>query len=45
PEIGRGFGGRDHTTVIHAVRRVEELLASDAQLAEDVRLLRRILEG
>ncbi|MEO1001259.1 MAG: chromosomal replication initiator protein DnaA, partial [Pseudomonadota bacterium] len=44
PEIGRRFGGRDHTTVIHAVKRIDELRASDPQLAEDVRLLRRLLE-
>ncbi|MEM9009705.1 MAG: chromosomal replication initiator protein DnaA [Pseudomonadota bacterium] len=44
PEIGRRFGGRDHTTVIHAVRRIEELKLSDAQIAEDVELLRRMLE-
>jgi chromosomal replication initiator protein len=45
PEIGRKFGGRDHTTVMHAVRRVEELRAADAGFAEDVELLRRMLEG
>ena len=45
PEIGRKFGGRDHTTVIHAVKRVEELKKSDNQIAEDVELLRRMLEA
>ncbi|HEX5453709.1 MAG TPA: chromosomal replication initiator protein DnaA [Stellaceae bacterium] len=45
PEIGRKFGGRDHTTVIHAVRKVEELLAGDPALAEDVELLRRMLQN
>ena len=45
PEIGRKFGGRDHTTVMHAVRKVEELKASDPGFAEDVELLRRMLEG
>jgi chromosomal replication initiator protein len=45
PEIGRKFGGRDHTTVMHAVRKVDELRASDAGFAEDVELLRRMLEG
>ena len=45
PEIGRKFGGRDHTTVIHAVRKVEELAQTDSQLAEDLELLRRMLEG
>jgi chromosomal replication initiator protein len=44
PEIGRKFGGRDHTTVMHAVRKIEELKQSDAALAEDVELLRRMLE-
>jgi len=45
PEIGRKFGGRDHTTVMHAVRRVEELKATDPSFAEDVELLRRMLEA
>lgn len=45
PEIGRRFGGRDHTTVIHAVRKIEELKATDNQIAEDVELLRRMLEA
>ncbi|WP_438502757.1 chromosomal replication initiator protein DnaA [Amaricoccus solimangrovi] len=45
PEIGRRFGGRDHTTVIHAVRKIEELRKTDSQIAEDVELLRRMLEA
>jgi len=45
PEIGRSFGGRDHTTVMHAIRKVEELSANDASFAEDVDLLRRMLEN
>lgn len=45
PEIGRKFGGRDHTTVMHAVKRIEELRQTDAALAEDIELLRRMLEG
>ena len=45
PEIGRKFGGRDHTTVIHAVKRVEEMKQTDNQIAEDVELLRRMLEA
>jgi len=45
PEIGRRFGGRDHTTVMHAIRKVEELRGSDAMFAEDVDMLRRVLEG
>ena len=45
PEIGRKFGGRDHTTVMHAVRRIEELKDTDPVLAEDIELLRRMLQG
>jgi chromosomal replication initiator protein len=45
PEIGRKFGGRDHTTVMHAVKKVEELCAADAAFLEDVELLKRMLEG
>jgi chromosomal replication initiator protein len=45
PEIGRRFGGRDHTTVIHAVRQIEKLRQTDAELDADVRLLLRQLEG
>ena len=45
PEIGRKFGGRDHTTVMHAVKKVEELKAQDHSFAEDIDLLRRMLEG
>ena len=45
PDIGRRFGGRDHTTVIHAVKKVEELKMTDSQIAEDVELLRRMLEA
>ncbi|MBE0413762.1 chromosomal replication initiator protein DnaA [Yoonia sp.] len=44
PEIGRRFGGRDHTTVMHGVRRIEELKALDSQIADDLELLRRALE-
>ncbi|TCZ52927.1 chromosomal replication initiator protein DnaA [Roseicella aquatilis] len=44
PEIGRRFGNRDHTTVMHAVSRVAELIAQDAAFAEDVALLRKMLE-
>ncbi|MBI3447261.1 MAG: chromosomal replication initiator protein DnaA [Magnetospirillum sp.] len=45
PEIGRKFGGRDHTTVMHAVKKVEELKEADQNFAEDVELLRRMLQG
>lgn len=45
PEIGRKFGGRDHTTILHGVRKIEELMAKDNQIAEDAELLRRLLEA
>ncbi len=45
PEIGRRFGGRDHTTIMHGIRKVEELRGSDSQLREDLDLLRRLLEA
>ena len=45
PEIGRAFGGRDHTTVMHAVRKVDELCRDDQAFAEDVELLTRMLEN
>ncbi len=44
PEIGRRFGNRDHTTVMHAVSRIAELMAADPSFAEDVALLRKMLE-
>jgi chromosomal replication initiator protein len=44
PEIGRRFGNRDHTTVMHAVSRIAELMQGDAGFAEDVELLQRMLE-
>jgi chromosomal replication initiator protein len=45
PDIGRRFGGRDHTTVLHAVRRIEALKAEDPSLARDLDLLLRKLRG
>ena len=45
PKIGEEFGKRDHTTVMHAVRKVEELILEDASLAENVDALRRSLEA
>lgn len=45
PDIGRRFGGRDHSTVIHAVTKISELLPSDAVLAEDVEAIRRTLRS
>ncbi|WP_128254891.1 chromosomal replication initiator protein DnaA [Falsirhodobacter deserti] len=45
PEIGRRFGGRDHTTIMHGVKKVEELMSTDSQLADDLQMLRRLLQG
>ncbi len=45
PEIGRRFGGRDHTTVMHGVKKIEELMVTDSQIADDIELLRRSLEA
>jgi chromosomal replication initiator protein len=44
PEIGRRFGGRDHTTVLHAVRKIEALVGKDPVLADEVELLKRLLQ-
>ena len=44
PEIGRRFGGRDHTTVLHAVRKIEALVGNDTALAEEVEALKRQLQ-
>ena len=45
PEIGKRFGGRDHTTIMHGVRKIEELMATDSQLSDDLQLLKRQLQG
>lgn len=45
PDIGQKFGGRDHTTVLHAIKKVKELRSTDAAFDEDVERLRRTLEG
>ena len=45
PEIGRRFGGRDHTTIMHGVRKIEELMSTDSQLSDDLNLLKRQLQG
>ena len=45
PEIGRRFGGRDHTTIMHGVRKIEELMSTDSQLADDLQMLKRLLQG
>jgi chromosomal replication initiator protein len=44
PEIGRRFGGRDHTTVLHAVRKIENLVGNDTTLAEEIEILKRQLQ-
>lgn len=44
PEIGRRFGGRDHTTVLHAVRKIEKALGEDHALSDEVELLKRMLQ-
>ncbi|WP_375455134.1 chromosomal replication initiator protein DnaA [uncultured Methylobacterium sp.] len=44
PEIGRRFGGRDHTTVLHAVRKIEKLIGEDSVLGDEVELLKRMLQ-
>jgi len=43
PEIGRRFGGRDHTTVLHAVRKIEEMVSKDASLSQELEMLKRLL--
>jgi chromosomal replication initiator protein len=45
PEIGKKFGGRDHTTVMHAVRQIERLAAEDRAIADDLEALKRKLQG
>jgi chromosomal replication initiator protein len=44
-EIGSKFGKKDHTTVIHAVKKVEELIANDSDFREEITLLTRILQS
>ena len=43
PEIGRRFGGRDHTTVLHAVRKIDKLVGEDPKLAQEIELLKRLI--
>jgi len=45
PEIGRKFGGRDHTTVIHAIKKIKELVKNDSSLSEDIEILTRSLQS
>jgi chromosomal replication initiator protein len=44
-DIGRKFGGKDHTTIMHAIRTVEALKASDAEISEDLHILSKILQS
>jgi chromosomal replication initiator protein len=43
PEIGESFGGRDHTTVLHACRKIKELQETDSDIREDCKNLLRLL--
>ena len=45
PEIGRRFGGRDHTAIMHGVKKIEELMTTDSQLSDDMQLLKRLLQA
>ena len=45
PEIGRRFGNRDHTTVLHAVRKIEEMATADRGFADEIEMLKRLLDG
>jgi chromosomal replication initiator protein len=45
PEIGRKFGGRDHTTVMYAIRKIEDLRATEPLMSDDIETLRRLLHG
>ena len=45
PEIGDAFGGRDHTTVLHAQRKIAELVKTDSKISEDYQNLYRLLGG
>jgi len=45
PDIGKAFGGRDHTTVMHGVKAIEKLIQTDKQMADDVQLLEKMLTG
>ena len=44
PEIGKRFGGRDHTTVLHAVRKIENMVTDDTTLAQEIELLKRLIQ-
>jgi chromosomal replication initiator protein len=45
PEIGRGFGGKDHTTIIHACRKIEQEMGKDSELRDLVNKLKSIIQA
>lgn len=45
PELGRRFAGRDHTTVLHAIRKIERLVKTDIAIADDIAALRTVIDG
>ena len=45
PDIGRRFGGRDHTTIMHGVKKIEELMTGDSQMSDDLQMLKRLLQA
>ena len=45
PEIGRNFGGKDHTTIIHASKKIDKLLNENSHISEDIKLLKSILSN
>ena len=45
PDIGRRFGGRDHTTVMHAVKRIDELRAADAEFNSQIETVEGVLKA
>ena len=45
PDIGKGFGGRDHTTVLHAIRKIQDVMQKDRAIRDDVELLSKILQS
>ena len=44
-DIGKTLGGRDHTTIMHGVKKIEELMTTDSQLSDDMQLLKRLLQA
>ena len=44
PEIGRKFSGKDHTTVLHGVKKIQKMISTDSEISKDVRLLTKALQ-